>query len=223
MVSDMEAVSLPVDILSNPTEAEAQMIETVGALLAESEKSGLEETDLANARNEFINMAVAAIVAQAIPDLLKKEDIVTIKEAFSDFNNLKAVIMENYAATTEEYYDDMRTVISKDAASLEARGLLTNKLLKKGLSNLTRQEIDGLMKKIREAEVKGAEETWILEEEARLRAEHNVDKAYANFVKEMAGLLNGFTAKLYGVLNESGIALKTNPPENAPLPIPAEI
>ena len=206
-LSAMPSASLPADLAAEKTKISSAVDVIVKEAESEEDMAGREE--LKEAADEFIAITERITESQAI---LNEQDVAAIKDAFDEFNKLKIEIMAEYRSATDEYYGDMKGAIEANSAVLAAKGLITKELLEKGLSSLSRQDMDKLLKRINSSSDKSREVQSILE----LSSGHK--KAYADFMKNMATLMDRFTKKFSYMLSERGAIQASKPAKEGPVP-----
>ena len=166
------AISLA-NILKNATEEQKLIIDSIKALLADVAK--MEESlskpmgALKKAEDDLLNAGVRILLAQAIPDLLKKDDMANIKTVFSELDIAKKSIFGEYEKSSKLYYESVLKDFERNIGVLQLLKILSSQLTEKELEKLPKTEVDKILDKIRKKEAKTFEEEYILQQEAKYR------------------------------------------------------
>ena len=200
----MDVMAMLSEIFKDPTDMQKKIIDTLASLLSElnelAEKDGEAEQELKRAADQFVQMAAAAIVAQAIPDLLKEGDVTSIKTLFGQLEKAKSGLLSKYNTSIKGYYDEMKKVLAKNISVLQLKNLLAKELTEKELEDLPPTEIDKLLAKIKSAEDDSFEVKYVVQQENKSREKY-VTQSKKELEKEMAGCLDEFTQKLSDILS----------------------
>ena len=216
-VQDMEIAMILANILQNPTEDQKLIIDVMESIMNEARKLKEETGDeeLKEASDDFTEMVATALLAQAIPDLLKEDDMSNIKSIFKEMDVEKGQILSEYEDSVKAYHSSLVKELAANIATLQIKDLLSKDLTEKELRELPTQRIDEIINKIRNVKDKTITEEQILKHEAKYREEH-LTPAKQIFEKNMKTLLCGFTRKLFSVLDGAGL-VKENTIEGKPV------
>jgi len=194
------------DILTNPTEEQKEMLDVAKSIMDDVEgiEKDSENEELKKASEDFTKMVTNAILAQAIPDLLKEGDISNINGMFGELSIEKKTILFEYHASVGEYYKSVVKELAANIAVLQERNILSETLTKRELEKLSAKRIDEIVDRIKKVKEKTLTEEQILRIEAASREEYIIP-AKRILEDNMTTLLNGFTKKLFGVLDGAGL------------------
>ena len=196
-------------ILKNPTEDQKQILDAVASLLNDlkntEDQSGSPE--LKKATDDLLQMVASILIAQAIPDLLKENDVANIKNIFAELNVAKGKIMIDYQEGTKPYYEEVKNMLSKNMAILQLDNIISNQMMEKELAKMEPKEIDKILEKIRKLEKKSFEEDYILQQEAKYRKTY-IDPNKKMLEEKMKLMMKGFTQKISTVLEGASGAKK---------------
>jgi type IV secretory pathway TrbF-like protein len=190
------------NILQNPTDEQKLIIDSMKALLADTEnqidRSASPEA-LKKAQDDLLQMVAAVLIAQAIPDLFKETDALNIKSIFQELNSSKGRIVLEYQESTKPYYNEIVKEMSKNMALLQLQNILNNSMTKEELERLPRNEIDKILQKLKDTANKTEEINLVLkkEEDARIRY---LDPNKRLLEDKMKKMMQDFTGRLSKVL-----------------------
>jgi len=189
------------NIMKNPTADQKLILDTLQALLQDTEKAINESgtPELMKASDDLLQMVAAILIAQAIPDLLKEGDISGIKGIFTELNTEKSRILLQYQDSTKPYYNEMVKELSKNMNILQLQDIISGKLSRDDLERIPRNELDKIVEKLRQAKDKSFETEYLLQEEAKLRKAY-IDPNKRVMEDKMKDMMNGFTKRLSKVL-----------------------
>jgi len=191
-----DLLAMLANILKNPTEMQQTIIDTVSALLSElSEMQQKANESLEQAKDDFVEMAAAALLAQELPGLLTAEDLSALKTLFTQFDKAKGGLMAKYQNSMKTYYDEMKKTLADNISNLQLNNLLSKDLSEQELKDMPPSEIEKLMEKLRRAERKTAQVRNVLKHESQYRKKHLDPRE-----KELEQLFKKFTQKLSTVL-----------------------
>jgi hypothetical protein len=203
---DLEIASRLSNILKNPTEDQKVILDAIKSLLADSAKINEDgknaNPELLKAQNDLLNAVANILLAQAVPDLLKKGDISNIKTMFRELDNTKNKIMLEYAKSTKPYYDNMLKDMAKNMAVLQGRNLLNPNMTKDELDKLPPSELDKILEKIKNMKDKTFEEEYLLQQEAKYRKEY-LDPNKKKLEEDMKDMMKNFTGRISDVLKST--------------------
>ena len=149
-------------------------------------------------------MVATVLLAHALPGLLQQGDMANIKDIFSELDTEKKELLARYNASCGTYYTSMKKELAANLTLLQIKDLLSKSLTEKDLEKLPTHRIDEIVGKIKAAEDKTLTEEHILKVEAKYREEYLSPAKYA-LEQSMKTLLQGFTSKLFGVLDGAGL------------------
>ena len=202
----MEAAVSLANILKNATEEQKFIIDSIKALLADVAR--LEEAlnkpmgALKKAENDLLNAGVNILLAQAIPDLLKKDDIANIRLVFSELDGAKKNIFSEYEKSAKLYYESVLKDFAKNIGVLQLNNILNPHLTQAELDKLPRSEIDKILEKIRKRGAKTFEEEYILQQEVKYRKVY-MEPAGKKLEEGMKKVLRDFTVRVNGILKSA--------------------
>ena len=195
-----------INILSDPTAEQKVMIDALVSLMNEvqkiEEETGSEE--LKQTSDDFTQMVATVLLAQALPDLLKAGEISSIKGIFGELDSEKSKILLEYHTKANGYYQNIVKELAANIVTLQLKEILAKSLTERELEKLPAQHIDEIIKRIRNQKDKTITEEQILKVEAKYREEY-LAPAKRILEENMKTLLQGFTQRLFSVLNEAGI------------------
>jgi hypothetical protein len=200
----MEIANALARILKDPTEVQKVMINALTALLNDTEKVAEDAAtkgnpELKKAENDLLQAVANLLLAQAMPDLIKKGDIAGIKTMFSDLDTAKTKLMNDYAKSTRPYYDNMLKDLARNLAMLQLKNILNPNMSKDELEKLPPSELDKILEKIKQQKDKAFEEEYLLQQEAKYRKTY-IDPNKQKLEEDMKNMLNDFTKKINGAL-----------------------
>jgi len=189
------------NIMRNPTADQKLILDTLQALLQDTEKAINESgtPELKKASDDLLQMVAAILIAQAIPDLLKEGDVSGIKGIFTELNTEKSRILLQYQDSTKLYYNEMIKELSKNMDILQLKDIISGKLSRDDLERIPRNELDKIVEKLRQAKDKSFETEYLLQEEAKLRKAY-IDPNKRVMEENMKDMMNGFTKRLSKIL-----------------------
>jgi len=214
---EMEIAMLLTNILTNPTAEQKVILDAMASLMNEIQKMEEEsggDPELAKAQDDFTQMVATALLAQALPGLLKEGDVSSIKGIFGDLNEENSRILLEYRASAKVYYDNVVKELAANIATLQIKDLLSKELTERELEKLPTQRIDEIVRKIKEVKDKTITEEQILKVEAKYKEEY-LAPAKRTLEENMKTLLQGFTKKIFGVLDGAGL-VKENMEQGKP-------
>ena len=208
-ITKMELAMKLSSIIANPTEDQKMILDSVMAILNETDKEGEGSVspELKKAQDDLLQMVASVLIAQAIPDLLKEGDVLGIKNIFSELNASKNRIMSGYQESTKPYYDEMVKELEKNMSVLQLKNILSNSMSSKDLEKMPRNDIDKVLEKLRQAKDKSFEAEYILQEEAKYRKAY-LDPNKKIMEERMKAMMRDFTSRLSKVLESAGGAKK---------------
>jgi hypothetical protein len=205
---DMEIVSRLASIMANPTEDQKVLLDVIKSLLADTgkirETVGDKATNAAlkKAEDNLLNMVANILLAQGVPDLLKKGDMSNIKAIFSELDNVKGKIMLEYVRSTKPYYENMLKDMAKNMAMLQSKNLLSPSMTREELDKLPPSELDKILEKIKNMKDKTFEEEYLLQQEAKYRKEY-LDPNKKKLEEDMKDMMKNFTGRISDVLKST--------------------
>ena len=202
--NDTEIAKALANILSNPTEDQKVITDVLKALLKDTEKAAEDAAakgnpELKKAQDDLLQAVANLLLAQAMPDLIKKGDIAGIKTMFSDLDTAKTKLMNDYAKSTRPYYDNMLKDLARNLAMLQLKNILNPNMSKDELEKLPPSELDKILEKIKQQKDKAFEEEYLLQQEAKYRKTY-IDPNKQKLEEDMKNMLNDFTKKINGAL-----------------------
>lgn len=212
--NDTVIIQTLANLLNNPTDDQEKLLDILESLVAESEKAQAEASNPAaikQAEDALLQVVAAALLAQAIPDLLKEGDISNIKLIFMELDKKKEAILTEYKESTRPYYDEIVKEISKNMAILKFKGMISNDMMEDDLRKILPSEIMKIIDKIRNSNDKSFEEEYMLQQEAKYRKKY-LDSNRRLLEERMKGLLKDFTKRIFSTLEGSGL-IKVNTKE----------
>ena len=203
---EMRVPTMLEGIIMDPTIEQQEMIDISKSLMAvvENIEKETDNEELKKASEDFTKMVNSVMLAQAIPDLLKAGEMSSINGIFGELSTEKKNILFEYHASVEEYYKSVIKELASNITTLQASYILPKDLTQKEVEKLSAQRIDEIINKIRSVKDKTITEEQILKVEAKYREEYLVP-AKRILEENIKTLLQGFTQKLFNVLNEAGI------------------
>ena len=201
---EMEIALKLASILKNPTEDQKLILDTIQALLTETEKAINESgsPELKKASDDLLQMVAAVLIAQAMPDLLKEGDVSGIKNIFLELNSSKVKIMLEYNEAVNPYYSEIKHVLSKNIALLQLNNIVSKGMISEELARLEPSEIDKILEKLRKASDKSFEAEYILQQEAKLRKAY-IEPNKRVLEEKMKTMMKEFTQRLSGILEST--------------------
>jgi hypothetical protein len=183
------------------------LLDSIKTLLANNDKILKGEgknanPELAKAQNDLLNAVANILLAQGVPDLLKKGDMANIKTIFQELGNSKNKIMLEYARSTRPYYKNVLKDLAKNMAMLQSKNILNPNIAKDELDKLPPSELDKILDKIKKQENKSFEEEYLLQQEAKYRKEY-LDPGNKKLESDMKDMMKNFTYKIQDVLKAS--------------------
>ena len=198
----VDMLALLKNILNNPTEDQKNMLDTISALLSDIAKVKAETGDntmLNEEADSMVKAATAALLAQALPDLLSSQDISGLKGIFQALGAAKSSIMKDYEAGTRPYYDQLLKDIAKNLNMLQLNNAISKSISKEELDNMPRNRIDIIIEKLKQKKNRSFEEEYILQQESKYRKVY-LDPNKKMVEDKMKATLKDFTAKINGSL-----------------------
>ena len=199
----IEAAVNLANIVKNPAGEQKFIIDSIKALLADMAK--LEESlkkpfgALKKAEDALLSAGAEIILAQAIPDLLKKGDIDNIRAVFSDLDTEKKNILTEYEKSAKLYYESVLKDFERNISALQLMNILGPQLTQAELDKLPRSEVDKILDKIKKGKAKTFEEEYILQQEAKYRKTY-LEPAGKKLEEDIKKMMNDFTGKVGGIL-----------------------
>ncbi len=205
---EMQMVMMLASIINNPTIEQQEILDVLEALISQVQKMA-EDTgsapELEQTSDDFTQMVAAVLLAQALPGLLKEGDMSNVKGIFGDLDREKSNILLQYGQQASRYYELIAEELAANMTTLQIKGLLKKNITaEEELTKLPFDQIDAIVKKIRNAKDKTITEERVLKAEAKYREEHLMP-AKRMLEQNMKTLLQGFTKKLFGVLDGAGL------------------
>ena len=191
-------------ILGNPNEDQKTVLDAVKALLKDTNKEAEEAAakgnpELKKAENDLLQAVANLLLAQAMPELIKKGDMAGIKTIFSDLDAAKTKLMNEYAKSTRPYYDNMLKDLARNLAMLQLKNILKPNMSKDELEKLPPSELDKILEKIKQQKDRAFEEEYLLQQEAKYRQTY-IEPSKKNFETGVKEMLNDFTRKINSTL-----------------------
>lgn len=202
---EMEAALKLADIMKNPNEGQKKVIDVVTAILdslKDAEKDSANPEALQKAEKDLMQAAAAALLTQAMPDLLKAGDVANIKGIFSELGKVNADIVMKYNEATRPYYDEVKKMLAANAEVLRVNNILSDAITDKDLEKMPRNEVDKILEKIRKARSRTPQEEYILQQEGKYRQKY-VEPNSRILESDMKNVLQNFTKQINTVLNSS--------------------
>lgn len=201
-----EAALLLAKIIKDPTEDQKKMLDVIESLMIDVNKVREEtgSSEIQKASDDLLKVLTAALIAQALPDLLKEGDVAAIKGMFSELNIAKAKVILEYQEGIKPYYEEIIKQIAKNLAILQLKGLVTAGLTEKELRRMKSDELNGILDKIRKSQNKSFEEEYILQQEAKYRKKY-LDPSKNKLEEGMKKMLKTYTAKMYAILGNANV------------------
>ena len=200
---EMNRASVLSAATKNPADEQKVIMDSVKALLTDVNKvekeSGNIAPELKKAENDLLNAVANILLAQAMPDLLKKGDIANVRAIFSELDSSKGKIMLEYAKSTKPYYENMLKDLAKNMAILQLKNILNPNITKEELAKLPPSELDKILEKMKKEENRAFEEEYLLQQEAKYRKAY-LDPSKKKLEDDMKGMLTDFTGKINDVL-----------------------
>ncbi|MDD3904995.1 MAG: hypothetical protein PHS46_00510 [Candidatus Omnitrophica bacterium] len=194
-------------IMSNPSEDQKTILDAIRALVGDVNKieagaDGNMDPELKKAQNDLLQAVTNILLAQAMPDLLKKGDMANIKEVFSELENAKCRIINEYAKSTKPYYDNILKDLAKNMALLQLRSILKPNITQEELEKLPPSELDKILDRIRKSNDSAFEVGYIQQQEAKYRQTY-LDPNKRKLHEDMKGMMQDFTKKLGNTLKDA--------------------
>jgi hypothetical protein len=220
----IDAVAMLADILKSPTEEEKAMIDAAVLLMVDLkalEAEGVDPAKIAEIKDEAARTLAAAMLAQAIPDLLKEGDVAALRESFAELNARKNELLKSYADSVKPYYDEIRKDLADNMDALQNSNLLSKELTEKEMEKLPPIELEKIIEKLRRAKAKGFAVEYILQQDAKYRKKY-IDPNRATLQAGMKEMLKSFSSRITAIINDANAAKKTSaavhtPPAVAPV------
>ncbi|MDD5136736.1 MAG: hypothetical protein PHN63_05255 [Candidatus Omnitrophica bacterium] len=203
--ADMEAAMRLANALKNPTEDQRMILDAIKALLVDTAKAQAElagknaNPELKKAEDDLLNAVANILLAQAMPDLIKKGDMANVKTIFSELDMQKRNILSEYQKSTKPYYDNIIKDMAKNMSILQLKNILDGKMSKDELDKLPPSELDKILDKIKKQESKAFEEQYILQQEEKYRKTY-LEPGKRKLEDDMKRMLTDFTGKINNVL-----------------------
>ena len=192
-------------ILNNPTREQKEILEAAEAILKDINnvlgESG-QSPELTKAQNELIQMVANVLLAQAMPDLLKSGEMAGIRDVFKDLDTQKTKVMLNYQTATKPYYESIKKDLTKNMAILQLNNIFSKGMIEAELKNASRSDIDKIIQKLRKSSDKFFEKDYILQQEAKYRANY-LDPNKKKLEADTRTMLNEFTKRLSEKLEQA--------------------
>ena len=198
-------------ILNDPTWTEKRMLAVTDEILYEIQKlkevardaqakKGLEE-----AEERFTQMAATALLAQAIPDLLARDDVATIRNLFSGLDTENRKLMIEYEGWVYLYYHKVAEELASNMTSLQLRNLLPGDVrTEEDMARLPHSRIDAIIDSIREVKNKTQTEKAIMKKADTYRQDY-ILFAQKQLEANMKLVIGICSRKLFGVLDSAGL------------------
>ncbi|GEM_PF-1299784 len=203
----MKIAMIIASMLRDPTPAQKIMIDALTSLFEEAKEGkgdGTSDSELSEASDEFTRMVTVALLAQALPGLLKEGDIENMKGIFSELDTEKSRLLREYRQHMKGYYTSMLKELAANMAALQIKGLLRKNITETELAKLPPSKIDEIIKNIRNVKDKTITEEQILKKEIVYRKRY-LEPAKKTFEKNMTALIRGFTRAILDVLDGAGL------------------
>lgn len=197
---DANAALRLADVIKEPTEDQKMLIEIAESAMNAAKDSSSPE--LKKASDDLIETVAEVLTAQAVPDLLKEEDVSSIKGIFAELGNVKSRIIFEYQESTKPYYDKMLKELSNNISLLQLNRILSNTVTKNELAKLPPSELDKIMEKLRQAKNRSFEEDRILQQEIKYRKDY-IDPSRRIMEERMRFMMEDFTRKLSKMLEDA--------------------
>ena len=202
----MEVATMLANIFNDPTAEQEIMVDVLESIMNETKKLEEETGDeaLKESSDDFTEMVATVLLAQALPGLLKEDDISNIKGMFEELDTEKGQILLEYKDSAKVYHSNVVKELATNIATLQIKDILSKELTEKDLEKLPAHRIDEIVNKIKNREDKTITEEQILKVEAKYR-EENLIPAKRMLEKNMKTLLSNFAQKLFSVLDGAGL------------------
>ena len=202
---EIEIAAILASVLSNPTEDQKKVVEVLTGLVEDMANidGSVGSKGLTQANNDLIQMFTAILLAQALPDLLKEDDISSVRQIFFELNDAKSQVMLEYKKSIGSYYDSIIKELARNIVILQMKGILSKSMTEDALGDMPRSEIDKILSSIKNISNKTEEEDSILAKDAEYK-ERYVSSADKTLQENMRILLQSFTQKLNDIL-EKGV------------------
>jgi hypothetical protein len=209
---NMKIASILASILTNPTEDQKLLIDSITSLLSnvdklEKEGKGAASPELKKATDDLVQMVAALLITQAIPDLLKEGDAANIKNTFTDLNDRKTKIFLEYNEMVKPYYDEIKDLLAKNMALLQLNNIIAKNMMENEIAKLDPSELGKIIDKIRKLEKKSFEEDYILQQESKYHKKY-MESANKILGEKMKLLMKDFTRRIYTILDNAGAVNK---------------
>lgn len=207
--AQLEAATILLKILKNPTEDQAKVLDAVQAMLdsVNESKDNAGNLEMNKASDELVKMVAAVLLTQALPDLLREGDVASIKGMFSDLSAQNSMIIFQYQQSVKPYYDEMVAELSKNMSVLQLKSIITGSMTREQLEKMPRNQIDKILDKLRNAKDRSFEEEYIVQQEAKFRKLY-VDPNKKVLDARMKNMMESFTKKLSGALENAKVDRK---------------
>jgi parallel beta-helix repeat protein len=201
---DMQVALALADIIKNPTKGQKLVLDAAQGLLEDmkniEDQVGV-DPELSKAESDLLQVAANVLLAQGVPDLLKSEDINSIRGIFKDLGQSKDKIILDYNRSAAPYYSNIVKKLEANMSALQLKGILSKELTKEDLKQFTPKEIEKIVKSIREANDKNFEMEYILQQDVKYRKAY-LDPANKLLEESMKKMMHSFTGKLNNALEK---------------------
>ena len=205
-VENMDIAAKLASIIKSPTEDQKAILDVIKALLADVSKVNKEEAvdgsanpQFKKAEDDLLNAVANILLAQAVPDLMNRGDVSSVKTLFSDLDISKKKILFEYETSIKRYYENVAKDLVKNMAALQAGNILTPKITKDELDKMPPSELDKILAKIKKEENRTFEEEYILQQETKYRKAY-IEPGRKRFEEDMKNMMQVFTGKISDML-----------------------
>lgn len=205
-IPNIELALMVEDLLRDPSEDQKKLLDIVASLINETGqiKALSDDPEMRKAEEELVQTATMAILAQALPGLLKEGDISNIKTIFAEMNKTKEDLLFEYRESARPYYAQMVKEISKNMAILKFKGILSDGMSSEELAKILPSEIMKIIDRIRNSKDKTFAEKYILRQESKYRKKY-LDPNRKILEEHMKAMLKDFTGRFYSALDGASV------------------
>jgi len=200
---EIQAINVLANIAENPDETELGILDVLKNII--EQETMTENGQVKEAEENFMQMAVAILLAQALPDLLNDKDMAVIKSIFNSLNQERKYIVEEYESSFRAYYDNVKKVLAGNMPTLQLKSIISDNIEKSDLERLPSTEIDKILRRIKNINDKTEKEEYILRKESEY-AKKYIEPGKMLFDQRMKSTLRNFSQRLYKVLEGANLA-----------------
>ena len=203
--ADQMSVAMAIaKILKDPTQMQKLILDAIDGLLKDiqdvQEKAGFNQ-ELNKSENDLLQMAVAALLAQDVPELLRAGDVESINGIFRDLGQAKEKLMLDYSQSIKPYYSSVVKELSVNLYALQLKGMLSKNITEEELCNLEPREIGRILDRIRKANDKSFELQDIIQQDTKYRKDY-LDPQSRALQDNIRIMLASFTGRIGKALEE---------------------